>query len=215
MQATRANLLKQAATHLSSHDPFLAQVIARVGPCTIEPHSNYYQELVESIISQQLSVKAAATIWQRFLQLFDGTFPMPQEILAKDPEVLRSVGLSRAKAAYVQAIATHIMDGRLEINKLPELSNEQIIAELTAIKGVGEWTAHMFLIFSLGRMDVLAVGDLGIRNGILQLYSLPELPDAKTTQALAERYQWHPYESVACWYIWQSLDNKPPTAVAS
>lgn len=209
MQANRATLLKQAATHISSHDPHLAQVIARVGICTIEPHSNYYQELVASIIGQQLSVKAAATIRQRFLMLFGGSFPMPQEILARNVDELRAVGLSRAKAVYVQDLALHIMDGRLEINKLPELSNDEIITELTAVKGVGEWTAHMFLMFSLGRLDVLAVGDLGIRNGIQRLYQLPTAPDAAGVKQIVERYHWHPYETVACWYVWKSLDNEP------
>lgn len=209
MQANRVAQLKRAATHLSSHDPHLAEVIARTGPCTIEPHSNYYQELVESIIGQQLSVKAASTIRQRFLNLFGGTVPMPQDILGRSIDELRAVGLSRAKSLYVQDLALHIMDGRLEINKLPELSNKEVISELTAVKGIGEWTAHMFLMFSLGRLDVLAIGDLGVRNGIQRLYKLPAVPDAAGVQKIAEQYQWHPYETVACWYIWKSLDNEP------
>jgi DNA-3-methyladenine glycosylase II len=191
---------------LSQHDPLLATIIARMGPCTIEPHTNYYQELVSSIISQQLSTKAAAAIWQRFLHLYNDTFPMPQDIITTPIEKLRSAGLSQAKAIYVQDIAVHIMDGRLEINKLPDLPNEQIIAELTAIKGVGEWTAHMFLIFSLGRLDVLPVGDLGIKTGIQKLYGLPNSPDTKTIQELAQKHGWHPYESVASWYIWKFLE---------
>ncbi len=209
MQANRVTQLKQAVTHLSNHDPYLAKVIAQTGPCTIEPHSNYYQELVESIIGQQLSVKAASTIRQRFLNLFGGTVPMPQDILARSIDELRAVGLSRAKSLYVQDLALHIMDGRLEINKLPELSNKEVISELTAVKGIGEWTAHMFLMFSLGRLDVLAIGDLGVRNGIQRLYKLPAVPDAAGVQKIAAQYQWHPYETVACWYIWKSLDNEP------
>lgn len=209
MQATRATQLRRATTQLRKNDPVLALLIDKFGPCTIEPHANYYQELVSSIISQQLSVKAAASIWQRFLTLYGSVFPMPQDILATSLDTLRSAGLSKAKALYVQDIAQHIMDGRLEINKLPDLSNEQIIAELTAIKGIGEWTAHMFLMFSLGRLDVLAVGDLGIRNGIAKLYNVDGPISAESVRAVSERHQWHPYETVACWYIWKALDNKP------
>ena len=184
-------------------------IIDKFGPCTIEPHTNYYQELVNSVISQQLSIKAAASIWQRFLTLYGGTFPMPQDILATSVDTLRSAGLSKSKALYVQDIAQHIMDGRLEINKLPDLGNEQVIAELTAIKGIGEWTAHMFLIFSLGRLDILAAGDLGIRNGVAQLYGIATPMTADKVQAISDQHKWHPYESVACWYIWKALDNKP------
>jgi DNA-3-methyladenine glycosylase II len=208
MQTDRERQLRHAEGHLSANDPVLAELVKQFGTCTIQPHSNYYQELVESIIGQQLSVKAAATITARFHGLFGGEPPLPGDILAKSPDELRSAGLSRAKATYVQDLAQHILDGRLEINKLPELENAQIITELTAVKGIGEWTAHMFLIFSLGRLDVLPVGDLGIRNGIQRAYHLPQLPDAATVHQIAAMHGWHPYESVASWYIWKSLDNQ-------
>jgi len=194
---------------LSQHDPIMAALAERIGLCTIQPHSDYYRELVESIISQQLSVKAADTITRRFRELFGGHSPLPHEILAVSVDQLRGVGLSRAKAAYVQDLAAHILDGRLEVNKLPELSDEAVIAELTAVKGIGEWTAHMFLMFSLGRLDVLPVGDQGIRTGIQRLYKLTSLPDAATIRELADTHHWHPFASVACWYIWKSLDNEP------
>ena len=200
--------MQKAADHLSAHDPILAPIIAEVGLCTIKPHTNYYQELVDSIVSQQLSIKAAATIWQRFLDLFDGSFPEPEAILQKSIEELRSAGLSRTKAAYIQDLANHILDGTLQIQKLPQLSNEEIIRELTAVKGIGEWTAHMFLMFSLGRLDILATSDLGVRNGVKHVYNLPEPPDAATITALAKKYHWAPYESIACWYMWQALKLK-------
>ncbi|HET8669841.1 MAG TPA: DNA-3-methyladenine glycosylase 2 family protein [Candidatus Saccharimonadales bacterium] len=201
--------MEQAAKHLGGYDPILAAVIAEYGLCTIAPHTNYYQDLVESIIGQQLSVKAAATIRDRFKALFDGHLPLPEEILTKDIETLRSVGLSRAKATYVRDLAQHVVDGRMGFDHLPFLSNEEIIAELTDVKGIGEWTVHMFLMFCVGRTDVLAYGDLGIKNGIRQLYGLDHTPTPQEIKDIAQHNRWHPYESVACWYIWRSLDNKP------
>lgn len=206
--ATTAELAK-AADWLAAHDPVLAPVIARSGPCTIQPHQDYYQELVDSIISQQLSVHAAASIERRFRELFGGHFPTPQEILRTDVETLRGLGFSYAKGRYVLDLAQHIIDGDVRFDHLDQLSNEEIIRELTAVKGIGEWTVHMFLLFCMGRLDVLPVGDLGIRNGIRALYGLAEAPKPDQIRELAERQQWHPYESVASWYIWRSLDNKP------
>jgi DNA-3-methyladenine glycosylase II len=209
MIASEENL-RRAAEHLAAHDPVLAPVIARAGPCTIRPHKNYYQELVDSIISQQLSVKAAATIEKRFCTLFGGEgFPAPEAILTKNIDELRSTGLSRGKATYVRDLAQHIIDGKIKFDHLDSLSNEEIIKELTAVKGIGEWTAHMFLMFCMGRLDVLAHGDLGIKNGIQKLYGLKKQPDAAGVSRIAKKYHWHPYETVACWYIWQALDTTP------
>lgn len=202
--------VQQAADWLASNDKILAPVIAQFGLCTIRPHKNYYQELVDSIISQQISVKAARSIEQRFCELFGGTeFPAPEQILHKDLESLRSVGLSRPKATYIHDLAQHVVDGRLRFDHLDSLSNEAIIKELTAVKGIGEWTAHMFMLFCMGRLDVLAHGDLGVRNGILRLYGLEQVPTPQEVQAIALANKWHPYESVACWYIWQSLTSEP------
>lgn len=202
-------LLQEAADHLAAHDDVLAPIIAESGLAHIQPHTNYYWELVDSIISQQLSVKAAATIERRFQALFDNEYPEPLQILNKSIDDLRSVGLSRAKATYIRDLARHVVDGRVQFDMLDVLSNDGIIATLTDIKGVGEWTVHMFLIFCMGRLDVLPVGDLGIRNGIRTLYGFDELPKAEQIRALALRNQWHPYESVASWYVWRSLDNTP------
>jgi DNA-3-methyladenine glycosylase II len=201
--------LLQATEHLRKHDPVLAAVIARSGPCTIRPHQNYYQELVDSIISQQLSVHAARAIENRFRDLFGGKFPAPVEILSTDVESLRKIGFSRAKAAYVLDLAQHIVDGKVKFDHLDSLSNEEVIAELIQVKGIGEWTVHMFLMFCMGRLDVLPYGDLGIRNGIMKLYMLSIVPDKASIIEISEENQWHPYESVASWYVWQSLANKP------
>jgi len=215
MTIERQKTLKTASDHLTKYDPLLAPIIHRFGACTIAPHTNYYQELVESIISQQLSVKAAATILKRFIGLFDGNFPTPDEILSRSVDELRAVGLSRAKASYVQDLAMHILDNKLQPEKLPSLGNEEIIRELTAVKGIGEWTAHMFLIFSLGRTDILATGDLGVRSAMKQLYALPALPSPAEMRKIADTNKWHPYESIACWYLWKSLDNEPAKAEVS
>ncbi|MGH7241710.1 MAG: DNA-3-methyladenine glycosylase family protein [Candidatus Saccharimonadales bacterium] len=208
-QIASEETLAQAMTHLKLHDPVLGRVINRYGPCKLEPHRNYYQELVDSIISQQLSVHAARAIEQRFRDLFDGHFPTPEEILTTDVETLRGLGFSRAKGSYVLDLAQHIVDGKVTFDHLDLLTNEEVIAELLPVKGIGEWTVHMFLMFCMGRLDVLPVGDLGIRNGIRKLYNLSEAPSPAEVKEIAEQHHWHPYESVASWYVWQSLDNKP------
>jgi DNA-3-methyladenine glycosylase II len=200
-------IIRQASEHLAAKDPVLAGLIAKHGPFTPRPHTDYYWELVDSIISQQLSVKAARTIEQRFLALFGDKVPSAEQLLDTSIDELRAVGMSRAKATYVLDLAKHIADGSLKLDKLPRLGNDEIIKELVAVKGIGEWTAHMFLIFALGRLDILPVGDLGIRSGIQRLYGLDHLPLPAQVTEHASRWQWHPYESVAAWYVWQALDN--------
>jgi DNA-3-methyladenine glycosylase II len=202
--------LRDAAVYLTKTDAILAPIIMIAGLPSITPNKNYYQELVESIISQQLSVKAAATILKRFLGLFPGDeFPTPGQILEKNIEELRSVGLSRQKGTYIQDLAVKVLEGTVRFNHLDALSNEDVITELTKVKGVGVWTVHMFLIFCMGRLDVLPTGDLGIKNGIYSLYQLKEKPTPEEMEKIAKKNKWHPYESVASWYVWHSLDNKP------
>lgn len=198
----------QAAAHLC-RDPILAPLIKRFGAYPVVPHHDYYRELVESIIGQQLSVKAAASINRRFIALFGGEFPGAEKIVNQPVEYLREAGLSGAKARYVQDLARHVLDGSLDFSRFDQMNNDEIITALTEVKGIGEWTAHMFLMFCMGRLDVLPVGDLGIKNGIRTLYGFDHLPSANEIRTIAETNQWHPYESVASWYIWQSLDNSP------
>jgi DNA-3-methyladenine glycosylase II len=203
-------LIVQAAQYLRQVDTELAKIITKAGLPTITPHNDYYQSLVTSIISQQLSVKAAATIEKRFRGLFAGvTFPTPSQIIETDIDTLRSVGLSRQKSTYIQDLAVKVEERTVHFDHLDTLSNDEVIEELTKIKGVGVWTVHMFLIFCMGRLDVLPTGDLGIKNGIYNLYKLPEKPTPERIDAHARKYSWHPYESVASWYIWHSLDNNP------
>lgn len=201
--------LQAAANHLADNDKVLAPIIARAGVANIEPHTNYYGALVSSIVSQQLSVKAADAIQKRFLALFDGNFPSPEQILSVDGEQLRAIGFSYAKGRYVHDLAEHILDGRVTFANIPKQTNDQIIAELTDVKGIGEWTVHMFLMFCVGRLNVLPIGDLGIKNGIRALYNFESLPTPQQITELALANNWGPYESVASWYIWHSLDNKP------
>jgi DNA-3-methyladenine glycosylase II len=201
--------LTKAANYLSDQDNILKPIISSSGLPTLKPHTNYYQELVESIIGQQLSVKAAAAIESRFVALFEGHFPTPEKIIEVTIEELREIGFSRAKGSYVHDLAHHLIDGRLKLDNLDDLPNQSIISLLTDIKGIGEWTSHMFLIFCMGRLDVLPIGDLGIRNGIRKLYGFEDTPTPQQITELAAKNKWHPYESVASWYVWQSLNNKP------
>lgn len=200
--------LADAQAHLSTADPRLSVIIAKYGNCTITPHTNYYEELVSSIISQQLSVKAAGTIWKRFIGMYADKTPTPEQILATDIEDIRKVGASYAKANYIKDLALHILDGELDLAHIATLDNETIIAQLTAVKGIGEWSAHMFLIFSLGRLNVLPWGDLGVRKSMQEVYELPTLPSKTEMIAVSEANKWSPYESVAAWYLWKNLDNK-------
>ena len=199
--------MDEALSHLKSADPVMARLIAQYPRPTFTKHANYYQELVSSVIGQQLSLAAARAIETRFRALFGGRFPTPEEILTVDVETLRGVGFSRPKARYVQDLAQNILDGSVSFIGLDDLSNEEIVAQLTHVKGIGEWTVHMFLMFCMARQDVLPVGDLGIRNGVTKLYSLDNQATPNEVAEIAEQQNWRPYESVASWYVWQSLEN--------
>jgi DNA-3-methyladenine glycosylase II len=166
-----------------------------------------YGALVRSIVGQQLSTKAARSIYERLTALFDGRTPTPPELLAADPEDVRSVGLSRPKVAYLRSLAEHVESGELELARLSELPDEEVTEQLTAVKGLGQWTADMFLIFHLGRPDVLPVGDLGVRRAVERAYGLPDLPDAAQLTQIGE--PWRPHRSLASLYLWRSLDNEP------
>ena len=168
-----------------------------------------YGALLRSIVGQQLSTKAARTIYLRMLELFDGHAPTPKQLLAADPDAIRTAGLSRPKIAYLRDLAQHVEDGSLELERLDELPDDEVIAQLTAIKGIGEWSAHMFLMFHLRRPDVLPVGDLGIRRAVQVEYRTRKLPDPKRLEKVAR--PWRPHRTLACLFLWSSLDNKPGT----
>lgn len=201
--------LEKAERLLSRRDARLRGLIKRYGPCVIRPHTRYFHTLVGSIISQQLSTKAADTIHKRFLALYaPSRLPKPAQILETPDEHLRGTGISFQKISYIKDIAAKTEDGTLKFSKLPRLTDEEVIAMLTQVKGIGVWTVHMFLIFSLGRMDVLPVGDLGIRRAIQLSYGFDQLPTAPEMERIASENGWRPYCSIASWYLWRSLENK-------
>jgi DNA-3-methyladenine glycosylase II len=195
--------------YLHDADPVLGALIDVNGdlgpPLTFE---GPYAALVRAIIGQQLSVRAAQAIHGRLLERFGGRVPEPDEILAQDPDALRTaVGLSRAKVVFLRSLAEHLTSGQLDIDRLAELPDEEVLAAVTSVKGVGAWTAQIFLMFQLGRPDVLAVGDLGIRRAVERAYELADLPSSAELEAIAE--PWRPYRTRACRHLWQSLRNAP------
>ena len=203
-----------ADAHLRRADPVMARLIDDYGGPLPAEHdargrpADLYGALVRSIAGQQLSVKAARSIYLRLEARFDGRTPTPEEILADDPEELRAAaGFSRAKVAYLRSLAASVTDGSLVLERLAELPDEDVIAELTAVKGIGTWTAHMFLMFTLQRPDVLPVGDLGVRNAARDAYGLERAPAPAELVALAE--PWRPHRTRASLYLWRSLDNEP------
>jgi DNA-3-methyladenine glycosylase II len=203
----------RAVARLRASDPILAELMAAVGPLG-DPRAgrpdqdDHYGALLRAIVGQQLSVSAARAIYGRVTERFDGRPPTPAAILADEPEELRAAGgLSRAKVSYLRSLAEHVISGELELERLQDLPDEQVIAELVAVKGLGMWTAQMFLMFQLERPDVLPVGDLGIRRAIERAYGLDGLPDPPAMEAIAE--PWRPHRTLACRYLWRSLQNEP------
>jgi DNA-3-methyladenine glycosylase II len=194
---------------LMRRDPVMRELMRRHGACGLaeSQHTDPYKALVHSIMSQQLSSKAAATIARRFNELFGGTFPAPAQVLEMPAERLRSVGLSGMKASFIRDLAQRVHDASLRLDLLDAMTDEEVIAELTKVKGIGRWTAEMFLMFRLHRPDVLPVGDLGIINAMRKAYRLRKPPTPQRMMRIAEC--WRPYRSIGCWYLWASLDNKP------
>ena len=210
--ATRAQLDPDIA-HLRASDPVLRGLIDSIGPENLGDRRrgrprDHYAVLVRTITGQQVSTAAAAAIYGRLTTRYGGRAPTPDEVLAEDPEELRAAaGLSRAKVTYLRSLAEHVLDGSLELAKLGRLPDEQVIAELTAVKGLGEWSAHMFLMFHLQRPDVLPVGDLGIRRAVMLTYSLDEMPAPARVSEIGE--PWRPYRTLACLFLWRSLHATP------
>jgi DNA-3-methyladenine glycosylase II len=198
---------------LRAADPVMAGLIARVGADSLgDPRrgrpQDHYGSLIRSIIGQQVSTQSAAAIYRRLTERYGGRTPSPQEVLAEDPETLRvAAGLSHAKLAYLRSLAEHAVDGSLELDELEQLSDEEITAELTAVKGIGPWTAQTFLMFHLQRPDVLPVGDLGLRRAMMIEYGLPELPGPAEMERIAE--PWRPHRTLASRFLWRSLHATP------
>ena len=202
----RSHDVAAAVKHLSKADPVLRRLIRRVGPFTLKTHRDRFDLLVRSILSQQISTKAARAIR---LRLTDRVRPhgiSPESISRLSEQELRAVGLSAQKASYLRDLADHALSGRLRLHQLGRLDDEEVIEQLIAVRGIGRWTAQMFLMFALGRLDVFPHDDLGLRTSLKELYGLADLPDKKTSHAIAE--PWSPYRSIATWYCWRLGDLK-------
>ena len=186
-------------------DPKLSLIIKLIGPCALHGAApkDPFVTLCMSIASQQLSTKAAATIFRRFEGLFPKRRPTPDGVMTLTDDQLRACGFSRAKAAFVKDLAAHVLDGRLDLKRLQKHSDAEVMQQLVAVKGIGRWTAEIFLMFRLGRLDVLPADDLGLMNAVHRAYGLRKRPDAKQLRQIGEA--WRPYRSVAAWYLWQSL----------
>lgn len=199
--------MRKAVRHLKQSDPVLADIITRVGPCRIEYGAPTFASLTESIVYQQLAGAAAATIFRRFTDL-TGLPLTPGGVLRLSDEQMRAAGLSKQKLSYIRDLAEQVTDGRVRFGHLHQLTDDEVIAELTQVKGIGRWTAQMFLMFTLQRMDVLPTGDLGIQSAIKKHYRKRKLPKPAEMEKLARK--WQPYRTIACWYLWKSLDTKLP-----
>ena len=198
---------KKELNYLTEADPILGDLIKLKGKCTLAPDdSNPFESLCRAIIYQQLSGKAAGTINARFKALYRGRNPSLKQLLNTDDATIRNVGLSRNKMLALQDLAQKSMDGSLNFKVLPDLDDEAVIQHLIQVRGIGRWTAEMFLMFTLGRLDVFSPGDLGLQKAIQQLYGYQKLPAERTLHRHAN--QWKPYRTLACWYLWRLVDDE-------
>ena len=198
--------LEKGTKLLSRRDPAIRVLAKKHGLPEIRPHGGYFATLVRSIIFQQISGAAGESIMKKTLVVLGGMLD-PTIITQVPDEPLRGAGLSPQKLGYLRSLCQHVLDGRLELPRLPKLSDEEVIRELTDVKGIGVWTAHMFLMFSLGRLDVLPTGDLGVRRGVQHAYALDTMPTPKQVEAIVQEKNWAPYRSIGSWYMWRVVDN--------
>ncbi|HUY27174.1 MAG TPA: hypothetical protein VMV27_07105 [Candidatus Binataceae bacterium] len=200
---------RAARMHLARVDPVMARIVAAVGPCRIVRRRERFRALARAIVFQQLAGAAATAIFARVVEIYPGrAFPRPDEILATPDQILRKAGLSAQKAMYIKDLAAHVQNKVLNFHRFPRMTDEEVIADLTRVKGIGRWTAEMFLMFNLGRPDVLPVDDLGVRNAVGRAYAMRQPPTPKELRVFGER--WAPYRTAAAWYLWESLDIKTP-----
>jgi DNA-3-methyladenine glycosylase II len=210
-----ARALSKASQALAASDPVMGTLIERIGPMSVaerrrrrgQTPDDAYGALLRAVVGQQLSTKAARTIYERVIALFDGQDPGPERLLDADEQALRGAGLSGRKVEYLRDLAAHVISGELELGRLDKLSDEEVIEEVTAVRGLGQWTAEMFLMFHLGRPDVVSGGDLGIRKAIQIEYGMEAMP---TPDEVVERAEpWRPHRTLACVYLWESLAATP------
>jgi DNA-3-methyladenine glycosylase II len=198
---------RAARRHLMKSDPKLRDVIKRIGPCRLHAAApgDPFEALCRSIASQQLSIKAAETIFRRFCALCAEGRPTPEGVMRLSDDQIRAAGFSRPKVTFLKDLAAHVLDGRLDLDGLDDHPDEEVMRQLVAVKGIGRWTAEVFLMFKLGRQDVLPADDLGLMNAVHRVYRLRKRPDARRLRQLGEA--WKPYRSIAAWYLWASLDS--------
>ena len=199
--------IENGINHIYSNDKKLAQVIDAVVSCNLKPKRDYYHALLRSIIGQQLSTVVVDVIQERFFSFFNYK-PLPEKILSTPDQRLRNLGLSWAKVKYVKDLSNNIVAKEIHFRGINKMSDDEIIAEFTKVKGIGIWTIHMFLIFTLGRLNVLPVSDLGIRKAAKLTYNLRKLPNEERLRKLSKQNGWGPYNSIASWYLWKSIDMK-------
>ncbi len=208
-EPTREALDWRPALKFLSRDPVLKRVIRLVGPCTLRPRRDYFVVLCQSIFTQQISTKVATVLFNRFRDQFPGRRPTPERVVTflttADEEVIRGVGLSRQKRAYVLDLARHFVDGRIPTRRLSRMADDDVIESLTAVNGIGRWTAEMFLIFTLNRPDVLPVDDLGLWESVKRAYGLKERP--KPREIMERGEAWRPWRTIATWYLWRGADQ--------
>jgi len=210
----RPHYARDAEIHLKRADPILARIIGEVGPLRMTRRPERFQALARAIIFQQLAGAAATAIYNRFVkQIGGGRFPTPAQVLAATDDAMRAAGISRGKALYLRDLAAHVRDGVLNFHRFARMDDEDIIVDLTRVKGIGRWTAEMFLMFNLHRPDVMPGGDLGLRNALAKAYAMEKPPTPKQLVEFAER--WRPYRTAAAWYLWQSLRIITPDTPAT
>ena len=203
--------LVEASERLAELDPVMQAMLERIGPADLRrgrPRGEHFAELARAITYQQLAGRAAAAIHGRFVALFDGTAPTPEAVLALPVDRLRGAGLSGSKAASIRDLAAKVVDGSVQLDRIARLPDDEIERELTLVRGIGPWTAEMFLIFQLGRLDVWPVEDFGVRNGYARLYGLADVPPARELVQFGDRFR--PYRTVAAWYCWRAADTVTP-----
>jgi DNA-3-methyladenine glycosylase II len=203
--------LVEASERLAELDPVMRTMLERIGPCDLRrgrPRREHFAELARAITYQQLAGRAAAAIHGRFVALFDGDGPTPEAVLALPVDRLRGAGLSGSKTASIRDLADKVVDGSVQLERIARLPDDEIKRELTLVRGIGPWTADMFLIFQLGRLDVWPIDDYGVRNGYARLYGLGDVPKARELEPMGDRFR--PYRSVAAWYCWRAADTVTP-----
>ncbi len=197
--------IENGISHIYNNDKKLAAIIDKVGECKIKSRKDHYLSFLRSIIGQQLSVRVADVIEKRFMNYFDNE-PTPEKIIKADVESLRALGMSYAKINYVKDLSEKILNKEIHFRNLNKMTEDEIISEYTKVKGIGVWSVHMFLIFTLARLNVLPVGDLGLKRAVKIIYNLRKLPDEKKIYLISKKNNWAPYNSIASWYLWKSLE---------